>query len=346
MNTIEETTDDGSKLLTSGYAIALVVAICAVVIVGAFTFRFHSFNWSSDSQHWGQFGDYVGGLVNPLVGIATVLLVLINIRIQQRELKASLHQMQLSNKHTARQSFEQSLFAWLSNYRELLQSINIGNGTKFGRDALLEWYWRRLSSGRILRETISTSIGELLLRDSGNPNAVIQKVQEGILAGRLDAKELHFLYDAASRNYTNLYKEHRTDLDALFRTLYRLFLWIDSYAIDLDQKRHYASLVRAQLSWIELVYLLFNGLTPEGKKFATLCNKYAMFDNLVVADERMLGIIKTDLPKDLPNEFNPSKGGRSWPYTASAFSSDIARLSVQETSSRRTPMFARGLKEN
>jgi hypothetical protein len=69
-----------------------------------------------------------------------------------------------------------------------------------------------------------------------------------------------------------------------------------------------------------------------------------MFDNLVVTDERMLGIIKSDLPKNPPNEFNQSKGGRTWPYTPTAFSSDRARSMVEEDSFEEPPMFARGIK--
>ena len=105
--------DDGGRLLSSGYAIAASVVVITLGVIAVFIWAFSAQPISLDSERWAQFGDYLGGIINPVVGLATVILVLINIKIQRLELQASLAQLKISNAHTARQSFEQSLFAWL-----------------------------------------------------------------------------------------------------------------------------------------------------------------------------------------------------------------------------------------
>lgn len=56
----------------------------ALLLGLAYVARFHG-NPAGDPDSWGQFGDFLGGLLNPLVGIITVLLVLETLRITRRE---------------------------------------------------------------------------------------------------------------------------------------------------------------------------------------------------------------------------------------------------------------------
>lgn len=308
----DDDASEGNELLHQGYLIAAAVVICSAFVVGTFIWWFHSFDFSSSTEHWGQFGDFVGGLVNPLIGVATVLLVLINIRIQQKELKASLQHIKRANDLNAKQSFEQSLFAWLGTYRQLIENIKDENGES-GRLALISWHRSSFASG-------TPSPGKP--KDIATVVKLLEK--KAYADGSMDQQTKLDLFIEASKGYATIFEKHRSDLDALFRTLYRLFLWIDTSSLANEEKRHYASLVRAQLSWIEMVYLVFNGLTVQGKNFATLCNKYALFDNLAVNDEHVLEIIKCDLPMLSQGAITETIGFQPWPYSDGAFSSDIA----------------------
>jgi hypothetical protein len=40
--------------------------------VGFYVYRFHSFSLSSDAEKWGQLGDYIGGVINPLAALMNV----------------------------------------------------------------------------------------------------------------------------------------------------------------------------------------------------------------------------------------------------------------------------------
>lgn len=45
--------------------------------VGFYIYRFHSFSLSSEPESWGQFGDYIGGLLNPLAALLNVYVTIV-----------------------------------------------------------------------------------------------------------------------------------------------------------------------------------------------------------------------------------------------------------------------------
>lgn len=68
---------------------ALVVAVVlslVVVVVGSFIASFWREPIASSSSKWGEFGDYVGGVLNPLVALAALSLLAMSIRMQREEL--------------------------------------------------------------------------------------------------------------------------------------------------------------------------------------------------------------------------------------------------------------------
>ncbi len=69
--------------------IAVGVAVASYSIALAlYAFRFG--NALSDKREaWGQFGDYLGGVVNPAIGLATVVLLYVTYRTQRAELRAA-----------------------------------------------------------------------------------------------------------------------------------------------------------------------------------------------------------------------------------------------------------------
>jgi hypothetical protein len=117
--------------------------------------------------------------------------------------------------------------------------------------------------------------------------------------------------------YQQIYHQNRSELDAAWRTLFRLIRWIDGSSLNLVDKWHYVSMVRAQLAWVEQVMLFYNALTKEGAKFSLLANKYALFDNLNEGDELIrFACLKLTGPQD---------GRMLWPYVPEAFDSGLAK---------------------
>ena len=79
-------------------SIATGAAIAAAVALGFYAYFFGP-NFSTKPEHWGWFGDYLGGVINPVVGIVTAFLVvrtLIVTRTEARESRIELRRQTAS----------------------------------------------------------------------------------------------------------------------------------------------------------------------------------------------------------------------------------------------------------
>jgi hypothetical protein len=297
-----------------------IIYVAAIIVVGISIFllflyfkQFGSLGLSSDNGHWGTFGDYFGGVVNPIVGMLTVFLVLHSIRIQRRELRASLEELAKSNdalisqnSTLSLQNFEQTFFSWLKMYREQIAALRFeaSDGRlseRTGLMAMKKWYDNRLDEEDLRVEQMN------ILAEAGFGSAILNEDYY-----EKAPSEVHgVIYDNLLINWEELYSKSSFQFDGSFRTLYRLITWIDNQSenvLSFQQKWFYVGIVRAQLSWIEGVFQYYNGLTTRGDKFRLLSDKYALFDNL-------------DFSKYPSLEFIKFYG----PYSSNAFSSDGAK---------------------
>ncbi len=78
---IKDRFKDNIELVASALAAAFFVAV-----VVPYLSNFGA-GWSDSNEVWGQFGDYVGGSLNPIFGLLTLLVILFNTRIQRKELE-------------------------------------------------------------------------------------------------------------------------------------------------------------------------------------------------------------------------------------------------------------------
>lgn len=279
--------------LTVLFIILFVAVISAVMVVGVYWFYFNGVPVRSDPAPWGQFGDFFGGTLNPIFGFLSVMALLAALVIQSRELKISSEELKNSalalnaqNRAIAHQSFEQTFFSWLESYRDMLGSVeHVTNEREF-------------NGGRALRRWWVSSLTDNYL-GSADPN-------------------IPGLAKVALGQWERLYRDNEYQLDSLFRNLYRLILWIDSQhgsRMSEAQKWFYISIVRAQLSWIEMVYLFYNGHTERGRNFKKLIEKYALFDNLNFDSDAVIAHIKEHGHDDVR-------------YADSAYDSRLARKAL------------------
>lgn len=56
------------------YILAIIVGLLTALILGSYILNFGKYNLSDDPNDWGTFGDYVGGLLNPLLSIVNILI--------------------------------------------------------------------------------------------------------------------------------------------------------------------------------------------------------------------------------------------------------------------------------
>ncbi len=72
----------------------LMLGVAATAILVSYAVAFHSHPWGGPDA-WGTLGDYVGGLLNPIVGIITVVLVRETLKATREEAESS--RIELSN---------------------------------------------------------------------------------------------------------------------------------------------------------------------------------------------------------------------------------------------------------
>lgn len=310
-------------LLMAAYWIVALVVLAALFVLMLYFNAFHRHKLSVDPGDWGAFGDYVGGIINPIVGIATVALIFLTLILQRKELQASLREIRGAHKSSVLQGFEQSLFSWLANYHSLLAATKSKFGGE-GRQALTSMY-EKCFSGVVAMQKQHLDEGSGVLDEEEAKNHLGEMRRAATHGDPNERINFSNVFGISLWGYREVVRTHRSELDAVFRTLYRLLRWIDTSELDDTQKWHYVALVRAQLSWIELVFILYNTLTPAGEKFARLANDYALFDNLEVAPDEVVDAITNEFTAAPPHAFTAELPPRLWPFTETAFSSDAAK---------------------
>lgn len=233
---------------------------------------------SGDPQHWGQLGDYVGGLVNPVVGLATVILVFLTLLLQRHELQASLAELKRSNESAAIQSFEQSLFSWLSSYHELIGQAR-HDGNEEGRAAMIAWYRPNFAGQAVVVHEFMAAAGGVEALQIIDPQNLLNELEMNLPRSDERLGVLENLFRRARSQFGGVHKLYRAELEPALETLFHLVRWIDQSNLSNEQKWHYASLVGAQISWIEqafIFYFCFDGYP----QFAELVNRYALLSNL------------------------------------------------------------------
>lgn len=79
----------------TNYVVA-IGAISAFVAIALYAFNFHKYDISTNTSDWGTFGDFLGGVLNPILSFLSLILVLVTIKQQKISLEQSSEQMQLS----------------------------------------------------------------------------------------------------------------------------------------------------------------------------------------------------------------------------------------------------------
>ncbi len=84
-----------------GWLVA-VPLIAYAALFGLYFFKFHG-ELSPDQAVWGQFGDYVGGLLNPAISLVALIALLLTIRANAQALELSAEAVRVAEVGIARQ---------------------------------------------------------------------------------------------------------------------------------------------------------------------------------------------------------------------------------------------------
>ncbi len=217
-------------------------------------------------------GDFLGGSVASVWALAGLFLIYVaflgqnqqllnqqleimysqlEVKYTRLELVGQKEEMKLQNETLLNQKFENTFFELLTLFNSIVNSLDLRKTIKTivatGRDCFETFY-------KYLTTETRTIIGQ--------NNALVSTSMP-----------------QAIRAYEKVYNDNKSDLSHYFRTIYHIFKFIDSSNV--EDKRRYASIARAQLSSHEQVLLFYNCLHKNGlKKFKPLIERYAIFKNL------------------------------------------------------------------
>jgi hypothetical protein len=91
------------------------MSIFVLIIIGAYVATF-GFTLPAENSHWGTFGDYIGGLVNPLIAFMVFIFVAKTYSLQRDEVSELRHLI-------LKQNFEAYFFMELESYSKYVSLV-------------------------------------------------------------------------------------------------------------------------------------------------------------------------------------------------------------------------------
>ena len=96
-------------------------SVGATVVVGGYLLSFQG-GISVDQAVWGQFGDFVGGLLNPFLALLALIVLGHTLRLQGMQMKAA-------EEDARKERFEATAAHWFNMWLDSLASIREGSGS-------------------------------------------------------------------------------------------------------------------------------------------------------------------------------------------------------------------------
>ncbi|MDN5064246.1 putative phage abortive infection protein [Aliarcobacter butzleri] len=238
----------------------LFALFCIVSVFVYYKYIFFNFKIDSNVEHFGQFGDFIGGTLNPILAFLSFMALLYTIKIQTDELKLSREELEatreeLKGSRIAQQ--EQSESLKLQNEATKLQIFentffqlnNILSNTRLNLNYVIE---RPFKENIIYSSTnvISFFLNELTYFDSYD--------------------KLNDEYEKYSGTYTG--------------QTYQILKFINESNI--ENKQRYVNIFRAQFTKDELEFLFYHCLGSIGKtRFKKLVEDYEFFEHIILNED-------------------------------------------------------------
>ena len=236
-----------------------VAGIALVVSVAVYVFHF-SGGLADNHSRWGEFGDYLGGILNPIFALLALLALLFTIVLQSRELRNSTRELPTSalalkeqSASLKTQNFERTFFAMVRLHHDIIKDLDLvtarhgrpspGSST-VGRDCFRVFFDKLKSDHEDATRTFTGHGQQIIVQNA----------------------------------YLRFYEKHQHDVAHYFRNLHRILKFVDESAV--ANKTEYTGILRAQLSSYELALLFYNALHPAGDKLKQHVERYAMLENL------------------------------------------------------------------
>lgn len=245
-----------------------------------YLWRFSDNGWSIDPATWGQFGDYVGGLLNPLVATLALVAIVISIRIQKTELKETRSALE-------RQVALDNLFSLLQQHRELVNTVRLRSNAPFLNNGEIaeKGYEGRDAFSAVVRSLENNNRGDhpediqrkwaidyqltVASEDSFVPQLWFACWYQGDPCGLMSAEEESPFKNSLEASFGHIFRSIYQTLKFIYRLDPEMFT--DKIKLDL------VNYLRAQMSEDEFVLFALSALTEVGAKSRAIAIAFDFF---------------------------------------------------------------------
>lgn len=250
----------------------LLPASTATFAVLAYAYTFHALPATQNPIAWGTFGDYMGGLLNPLVSVLTLFVAISVWRLQKEELERTSNEL-------AQTRQEQRFFDLLNVYYKTVNCISftrIGIGLDSSPPERFEG---KLAISAWLRDSLEI---QEFARSCSDVKVVNDQRQKSEEIQHMD-RMLNEWRDSNAKDYFNSY----------FRVVKHLLS--EAQHLLGDQHERYIALFCSQLSVAETVILAFHlWLDSESADLLDFACSYRLLRDLPNGD------LRTELKSEFP----------------------------------------------
>lgn len=112
------------------YMLAGFCALLSIFLIYFFRFFIYlDYELSKDQGVWGQFGDFIGGTLNPILSFVTVVLLVKSLKLQNDANRSLVEQINASKKFERFRIYENFFFNMLNNQKKAFELFSITDET-------------------------------------------------------------------------------------------------------------------------------------------------------------------------------------------------------------------------
>lgn len=226
----------------------------------------------------GVFGDFLGGVLNPILTFFTLFGLIVTIIIQRQELRLARNEYEKTADALSTSAIETTFFNIIDLHHNIVDNLKV-DLEELSDKTEAEKVIKGISSS-ILKAQIGAGFESKPLKAQGR--SVFEEILNYL---SIEAKSP----EESLERYKYIQNNHNHILGHYFRNLYQALKVIHNYDEDKllpEEKRKYTSILRAQLSTKELALLFMNcieGVADSGQ-FKNLLIEFQMLEHLPISE--------------------------------------------------------------
>lgn len=261
-----------NEIKKTAYWVVGIVIVLIGVVLGLFIYNFYTYPLAENSEKWGQFGDYIGGTLNPILAFLSFSALLFTIYVQVKQLNFADEQLKRTLDELNLSRTELTL-----TRGELQRSADAQSGSKavMEQQLLTQTMQQFDSIFFAMLKDLNSLLAELEIKSVGSESLLDQIYLEVIneqIKSIDEQKEKILLNRKLCRYFILLYQL----LKIVDKTVEEnTYIKGDKNLI----KKTYSNIVRASISEQAMQLLMVNVLNDGFESYKNLVEKFSFFEH-------------------------------------------------------------------